>query len=171
VRLREKTDALCARFGSTKGRELMMEWESAELGSLFAPSILTPDQFYDERRDDSALRPIKRLMLAILEDALRCLHKHAGAKNGARRRIYREAEQWLCGQGGSAIFSFTVVCETLGIEPDYLRSGLRQWRDTQLHGERGQSVGRRSPVMRTGSIFTGGTTRLRRVRDRRMPAH
>jgi len=52
-----------------------MEWESSEVTSLFVPSILTPDQFYDARRDDSAMRPIKRLMLAILEDALRCLQK------------------------------------------------------------------------------------------------
>ena len=148
-----------------------MEWESAELGTLFAPSILTPDQFYDERRDDSTLRPIKRLMLAILEDALRCLHRHADAKNGARRRMYREAEQWLSGEGANALFSFTIVCETLGIDPDYLRSGLRQWRAKQSADESEHRVGRRSPVMRTGSIFTGGTTRLRRVRDRRMPAH
>jgi hypothetical protein len=148
-----------------------MEWESAELGSLFAPSIVTPDQFYDERRDDSALRPIKRLMLAILEDALRCLHKHAEARNGACRRMYREAEQWLCGESGNALFSFTVVCETLGIEPEYLRSGLRQWRETKPRGEIGQRVGRRSPVMRDGSLFTGSTARVRRVRDRRIPAH
>jgi hypothetical protein len=171
VRLREKTDAPCAWFGSTKGRELMMEWESAELGSLFAPSILTPDQYYDERRDDSAIRPIKRLMLAILEDALRCLHKHADARNGARRRMYREAEQWLWGESGKALFSFTVVCETLGIEPEYLRLGLRRWRQTKLHGDSEQRVGRRSPVMRNGSIFTGSTTCVRRVRERRMPAH
>jgi hypothetical protein len=148
-----------------------MEWESAELGSLFAPSILTPDQYYDERRDDSAIRPIKRLMLAILEDALRCLHKHAEARNGARRRMYREAEQWLCGEGGNALFSFTVVCETLGIEPEYLRSGLRQWRETKPRGESEQRVGRRSPVMRNGSIFTGSPARVRRIRDRRVPAN
>ncbi len=147
-----------------------MEWESAELSSLFAPSILTPEQYYDERRDDSVMRPIKRLMLAILEDALRCLHKYADAKNGARRRMFREAEQWLCGESGSALFSFTIVCETLGIEPEYMRSGLREWRETEIRGESGQRVGRRSPVMRNGSIFTGSTARVRRVRDRRIPA-
>src|SRR5579863_411430 len=146
-----------------------MEWESAEMGSLFAPSILTPDQYYDERRDDSATRPIKRLMLAILEDALRCMHKNANAKNGARRRMFREAEQWLCFDSGNAIFSFTVVCETLGIEPEYLRAGLRHWRKSEPPGEVGQRVGRRSPVMRIGSIFTGGTGRVRRIRARRIP--
>ncbi len=147
-----------------------MEWESAELGSMFVPSILTPDQYYDERRDDSTLRPIKRLMLAILEDALRCLQKNANAKYGTRRRTYREAEQWLCGDNGNGLFSFKIVCETLGIEPAYLRSGLRQWRDVELRSEGGQRVGRRSPVMRDKSILMGNADRVRQVRNQRLHA-
>jgi hypothetical protein len=144
-----------------------VEWEGSEGGSLFAPSILTPEQFYDERRDDSAMRPIKRLMLAVLEDALRCLQKHADAKSGARRMMYWEAEQWLCSERGNALFSFTMVCETLGIEADYLRSGLLQWRRMTPRGELGQRVARRSPVVRNGSIITEGTGHTRRVRSRR----
>jgi hypothetical protein len=151
-----------------------MEWENSEGSSLFAPSILTPEQFYDERRDDSAMRPIKRLMLAILEEALRCLQKHAGAKSGARRLMYWEAEQWLYSEGGNALFSFTMVCETLGIEPEYLRSGLLQWRRMQPRGDLGQRVARRSPVVRNGSIVSENNGRERRVRtnrrrDRRIP--
>ncbi len=144
-----------------------MEWESSEGSSLFAPSILTPEQFYDERRDDSAMRPIKRLMLAVLEDALRCLQKHADAKSGARRMMYWEAEQWLCSERGNALFSFTMVCETLGIEPEYLRSGLLQWRKTTPRGDTGQRVARRSPVVRNGSIVSESSGSGRRVRTRR----
>jgi hypothetical protein len=150
-----------------------MELENSEVSSLFAPSILTPDQFYDERRDDSTMRPIKRLMLAILEDALRCLQKYADVHSGARRLMFREAEYWLCHEGGHALFSFTMVCETLGIEPEYLRSGLRQWRKTQPHGELRQRVARRSPVVRNGSIVTDnpGHERPRHSRRRRRPQH
>jgi len=146
-----------------------MGWESAELRRLFAPLILTPGQYYDERRDDSALRPIKRLMLAILEDALICLRNHANAKNRKHQLMYREAEQWLCREGGNAPFSFGMVCETLGIEPNYLRSGLRQWSETQPRRESGQRVGRRSPVMRNSSISAGGAVHARRIRDRPTP--
>jgi transposase-like protein len=144
-----------------------MEWESSEVSSLFAPSILTPDQYYDERRDDSAMRPIKRLMLAILEDALRCLQKHAGARSGARRLMFREAEHWLCSERGNALFSFTMVCETLGIEPEYLRLGVRQWRKMQPRGDLGQRVARRSPVVRIGSIVSENPARERTRRSRR----
>lgn len=143
-----------------------MEWESGELGSLFAPSILTPKQYYGERSDDSAVRPIKRLMLAILEDALRCMHKNAHAKNGTHRRMFRDAERWLCSDNDNVIFSFTVVCETLGIDPEYLRSGLRHWHKGTALGEPGR-VGRRSPVTRDGSIIVGAPARVRRVQGRR----
>jgi|HubBroStandDraft_5_1064220.scaffolds.fasta_scaffold47814_1 hypothetical protein len=144
-----------------------MEWENSEGSSIFAPSILTPEQFYDERRDDSVMRPIKRLMLAILEDALRCLQKYAAAKSGARRLMYWEAEQWLYSEGGNALFSFTMVCETLGIEPEYLRSGLLQWRRMQPRGDLVQRVARRSPVVRNGSIVSENNGREHRVRTRR----
>jgi hypothetical protein len=146
-----------------------MEWENAELGRLFTPLILTPEQYYDERRDDSALRPIKRLMLAILEDALICLRNYANTKNRKHQLMYREAERWLCRDGGNAPFSFVTVCETLGIEPNYLRSGLRQWGETQSRGEGEQRVGRRSPVMRNGSISAGRAGHARWIRDRPIP--
>ena len=100
--------------------------KSVQIGLLSAPLDLTPEEFYDEQPSDIRVRPIKRLMLAVLEDALNCLDKHANAKHGDCLRIYREAEQWFCRNDDDSIFSFSTVCETLGIEPNYLRSGLRE---------------------------------------------
>src|SRR6266851_2887873 len=113
-------------------RQITMEWENSALGNLFVPDVLTPEQFYDSRRDDSNIRPVKKLMMAILEDALRCFQNNADAKGGPRKRLFSEAEHWLCGEGGEGPFSFETVCETLGIEPQFLRSGLRDWRSQQL---------------------------------------
>lgn len=129
-----------------------MEWENGSLGSLFVPDVLTPEQFYDTRRDDSSVRPVKRLMMAILEDALRCFQNNADATGGVRKRLFQDAEQWLCGPGGEGPFSFRMVCETLGIEPEYLRSGLKEWRRQQLEGLSTCRLARRSPVVRTGRI-------------------
>ena len=111
-----------------------MEWENSAIGNLFVPDVLTPEQFYDSRRDDSTIRPVKKLMMAILEDALRCFQNNADAKGGPRKRLFSEAEQWLIGEGGEGPFSFETVCETLGIEPQFLRRGLRDWRTQQLAG-------------------------------------
>ena len=91
-----------------------MEWENGVLGSIFVPDVLTPEQYYDSRRDDSRIAPVKRLMMAVLEDALRCFQNNSDAKNGQRKRLFAEAEQWLCGEEGDGPFSFETVCETLG---------------------------------------------------------
>ena len=129
-----------------------MEWENGALGSIFVPDAITPEQFYDMRRDDSAIAPVKRLMMAVLEDALRCFQNNAEAKGVARKRLFAEAEQWLCGEVGDGPFSFETVCETLGIEPQFLRAGLKEWRAQQLAGISTRRLARRSPVVRSGKI-------------------
>ena len=140
-----------------------MEWENTSLGSLFVPDVLTPEQYYDSRRDDSTIRPVKKLMMAILEDALRCFQNYADAKDGARKRLFQEAEQWLCGDGGEGPFSFETVCETLGIEPGFLRNGLREWRTQQLAGVASRRLARRSPVVRAGRISVPSRREGKRV--------
>ena len=57
-----------------------MEWDNGVLGSIFVPDVITPEQYYDTRRDDSANAPVRRLMMAVLEDALRCFQNNADAK-------------------------------------------------------------------------------------------
>jgi hypothetical protein len=129
-----------------------MEWENGVMGSILVPDMITPEQFYDSRHDDSAIAPVKRLMMAVLEDALRCFQNNSNAKSGPRKRLFVEAEQWLCGETGDGPFSFDTVCETLGIEPQFLRGGLRQWRAQQLVGVLARRLARRSPVVRAGKI-------------------
>jgi hypothetical protein len=136
-----------------------MEWENGVLGSIFVPDIITPEQFYDLRRDDSSIAPVKRLMMAVLEDAVRCFQNNAGARGGLRQKLFTEAEQWLCGDVGDGPFSFETVCETLGIEPQFLRSGLRAWRDQQLSGNSQRRLARRSPVVRSGKISASSRRR------------
>jgi hypothetical protein len=141
-----------------------MEWEHGPLGSLLVPEILTPEQYAEERRTHEP-SPVKRLMLAVLEDALRCFQRNIGAKVGSRQLIYSEAERWLCVESGEAIFSFKTVCEAVGIDPDYLRAGLLQWRGEQQNGT-ARKLTRRSPVTRDGPILSVGP-RSRRPNRRR----
>lgn len=69
--------------------------------------------------------PERELFVAVLYDAIRVLI-HAspdGRGDGARR--YREAVWWIESSGDDYIFSFESVCGALGIDPGYLREGLR----------------------------------------------
>jgi hypothetical protein len=114
---------------------------------------LTPGQYYDGiRADDSCARPIKRLMLAVLEDAMRCYQAYTNSRSGAQRRLFVDAEAWLMDRKADGPFAFEAVCETLGIDPRCLREGLRRWRLQQIDGLNPRRLARRSPVTRVGRI-------------------
>ncbi len=63
----------------------------------------------------------KALMLAILEDGIR-------AYLSASTRAREEAELWIRSPKRHFVFSFPIVCETLGLEPDAVRMALARWR-------------------------------------------
>jgi hypothetical protein len=120
---------------------------------MMVPDVLTPGQYYDGiRADDALVRPIKRLMLAVLEDAMRCYQTYADSRSRAHRRLFVEAEAWLMDRRADSVFSFATVCETLGIDPACLREGLRRWRLQLLDGMNPRRLARRSPVTRPGRI-------------------
>lgn len=130
-----------------------MEFENSAIAGMLIPDAMTPGQFYDGiRADDAAIRPIKRLMLAVLEDAMRCYQTYACTHNRAMRRLFVEAEAWLMDRNGDGPFACVTICETLGIDPGCLREGLRRWRIQQMDGMNPRRLARRSPVTRIGRI-------------------
>jgi hypothetical protein len=64
---------------------------------------------------------IRNLMIAVLEDAVR------GFVAGNERER-QEAEVWVVSRERRFPFAFTVICETLGLEPDAVRQALRRMR-------------------------------------------
>jgi hypothetical protein len=130
-----------------------MQLESSAIAGMTIPDALSPQQYYGGiRSDDASARPVKRLMLAVLEDAMRCYQTYANSRNGTQRRLFVDAEAWLMDRRADGPFAFETVCETLGIEPSCLREGLRRWRGQQLDGLKPCRLARRSPVTRIGRI-------------------
>jgi hypothetical protein len=111
-----------------------------ELGSEAGPIL--PSQFFEGRSKNEALEPEKRLMLAVLTDAVHCYQVCCDAQKTSRIRAFREAEQWLFSAEGYGPFSFENVCDTLDITPDYLRKLVRKWRVQRVHGARLTAVRR-----------------------------
>ncbi len=74
------------------------------------------------------LEPEKLLLLALLDDALSCYRKYLFARTAKRQKDFREAEEWIFHVDDSRFVSFETVCGILGIEPSYLRRGLREWK-------------------------------------------
>lgn len=100
--------------------------------SLFQPDTLLPEQFMDTFRRKSHLEPEKKLMLAVLEDAIACYQKYVFARDGKGRALFQETEEWIAEKNGDWLFSFASVCDTLGFDPDYLREGLLHWKADRL---------------------------------------
>lgn len=66
----------------------------------------------------------RSLMLAILFDGIQSFISFACAQSEKEREPHREAMQWINDKKSDYVFSFDNVCECLGINPQYLRSGL-----------------------------------------------
>jgi hypothetical protein len=131
---------------------IMDGFEDGALSRLLIPDAMTPGQYYEGARSDAAIRPIKRLMLAVLEDGLHCFQAYANAGRGVGRQIFVETEGWLSDRRADGPFAFETICHTLGIDPNFLRKGLRQWRLQQLTGMNPPRLARRSPVRVGGPI-------------------
>ena len=95
---------------------------------LFEPDALLPAQFYSAFRGGSSVRGEKRLMLAVLEDALDCYQKYAVVREGQGQQLFDEAHTWISSKERGWFFSYENICETLEINPGYLRRGLEDWR-------------------------------------------
>jgi hypothetical protein len=107
----------------------MHDLEESSLPRLTIPDVLTPAQYYDGvRTQHPEAHATKRLMLAVLEDALRCLQIYAKSRNPVHRKTFGEAEIWILDRRAQGPFAFVSICEALGIQPDHLRDGVRKWR-------------------------------------------
>jgi hypothetical protein len=100
---------------------------------LLQPDTLLPSQYFAILRRKGAHEPERRLVVAVLEDAVDCFQKHIHARDDKARQLFLDAEEWICSQDRSWPFSFENVCDLLQINPAYLRRGLIAWRDRQLH--------------------------------------
>ena len=93
--------------------------------------ILVPSQFFDRRQAEGSAQPEKRLMLAVMEDAIATFQKSLPEATRRQRRLLRETEEWIQSNDASWPFSFENICAALDIEADYLRRGLFKWKTVQ----------------------------------------
>ncbi|HMA81245.1 MAG TPA: hypothetical protein VKR81_10165 [Candidatus Binatia bacterium] len=97
------------------------------IGSLFQPDTLLGEDYAANFRRKIPLEAERILLLAILEDGIRCYQENLFASGGKRRTLFEEAKEWLFSDDASWFCSFISVCTMLNLEPNYIRRGLRQW--------------------------------------------
>jgi hypothetical protein len=102
------------------------------LAGLFEPDVLLPAQYFAAFRRSGGLERERLLMLAVLEDAIDCYQKYAHARDPRGRQIFDESREWVHSGDRAWLFSFENICDTLEINADYVRRGLREWRERGL---------------------------------------
>jgi len=110
------------------------------LNEIFEPDILLPVQYFAALKRKKYSCGEHRLLIAIMQDAIECYQKHIHARDSKRRQLYIDAELWIIDLEDEGPFSFTNICELLGMNPEYLRLGLLDWRDRERARRRARLV-------------------------------
>jgi hypothetical protein len=108
---------------------------------MFEPDTLLPEQFFS-LLGRKPLQGEKRLLLAMLEDAVHCFQTYLLARKPHERRLFQEAEEWIDSKDSQWFFSFENICEILGIHPGRMRDALQRWKveQTILHSHPGPAL-------------------------------
>jgi imidazolonepropionase-like amidohydrolase len=112
----------------------MQEKETLDerLPGLFEPDTLLPIQYFEAMRRKHLLEGEKRLVLSVLEDAVECFMKCIDSPTSKGQRLYRDADEWINLEDKHWVFSFDNVCDMLDINPEYMRRGLKGWKERKL---------------------------------------
>ena len=100
--------------------------------SLFEPDMLLPALYLENFHRKTPVEPERRLMLAVLEDAINCFQANLMAQGKRGKKLFNEAEDWIMEQDNDWMFSFVSICEILLLNPEYVRQGLLQWKEKTL---------------------------------------
>ena len=100
--------------------------------SLFHNDPMTSTDYFDSLKRTLPIESEKRLMLAVLQDAVECYQKYLVARRGKDKNLFSEAEAWILEQDNRSAFSFDNVCDSLGLAPNYVRAGLLKTKDRLL---------------------------------------
>ena len=111
------------------------------VSSLFQPDTLLSEEYFGNYRRRVPLEPEKELMLAVLEDGVRSFQENLLAETGKKRALFDEACEWLFTDGVEHVFSFSSICSTLGLNPGYIRRGLKRWEERTREATKKQKRG------------------------------
>ena len=97
-------------------------------GSSSKLDILTVHEYFGQLDGTSCIQPEKRLMFAILLDAVECFQKYAILRGEYATRLFKNTEHWIFEDDHKWPFSFMNICEAVEMDPHYLRKGLSLWK-------------------------------------------
>jgi len=105
-----------------------METNFIDTGLALSSPFSAPDtlavQTFNQVYTSKQASPEKRLLVALLEDAIFCL-SFQNSRNCKKQKLYGEAREWIADTGDDP-FSFVFICDELGLPTDPVRLKLLQ---------------------------------------------
>jgi len=98
----------------------------AERNQVIEPELVMPDQFFSSLAKQPGINGERRLMLAVLEDAVSCYQRFALSRDARARTEFAEAAHWIDSREREWPYSYENICDVLGLNPAYIRDGLRR---------------------------------------------
>jgi len=91
----------------------------------WADEVVTPEQFFFSALDSTASwTGERRLLLAVLEEAVATFVRYKDATTTRGKRLFREVREWFWSDECNYVCSFASICDHLHIDSDYVRAGL-----------------------------------------------
>jgi hypothetical protein len=87
---------------------------------MIEPDVTPPIQFFGR----TLATPEKRLLLAVLEEAVTTHRRHALATDRRGRALLADVEAWFASEDTVWLCGFVAICDALGLEASYVRAGL-----------------------------------------------
>jgi hypothetical protein len=103
--------------------------EQTEMSTFTAESL--GEVLSTEVSERIRTQPACHLLWAILENGIQEYLRYATATSPRGKRLFRETEDWIMQDDPTWLCSFVSICHVLGLDPGYLRTGLRCWREQQ----------------------------------------
>ena len=98
--------------------------------SSMTEELLTPEQFFvPADRTGIAWTPERRLLLAVLEDAVVTFLRYCNDRTTRGKRLFRETQEWFASPERMSVCAFECICDHLNLDADYLRLGLQRLPD------------------------------------------
>lgn len=73
------------------------------LAAIFQPDTAAPAKYFKNYEKRLGFEPEKKLMLAVLEDAIGCCQKFVCAADNRQKKWFREAEEWFNEEKGEDV--------------------------------------------------------------------
>ena len=100
---------------------------------MFEPDVTLSAEIFGDRTGPYG--PERLLMIAVLEDAARCLLRSCTATVDRKLlELYAETDEWFRSDSVVELYDFANVCAVLGIEADWLRERLFRLVDERRAG-------------------------------------